>query len=122
MTPTKLAIKKLLSAPAVTVKLMNGCYKEASVSIDNNGLRWEMRYELSHPMLQQFVSRKDKCELICWKGSSGVVYKDIPPELEQFRLKLKEAATMTDYEAADAYEYMLSIIMEFNSQMFGDIY
>lgn len=89
---TKQTIKKLNEAP-VEVKLWNGNFNVASVKIHNNKKDYELLYELSHPLLEQYSGKRDKCEFLVWTGHSAPNASP-PEELKGLVQRLKEAAIM----------------------------
>lgn len=91
---TKATIKKLYAAP-IYVSLWNGNFNVASVKIHNNKKDYEIRYELSHPKLEVFSGKRDRCELIVWGNCTGL-HERVPEELQELVQKLKEAATMSE--------------------------
>ena len=108
---TKTTIKKLYAAP-INVSLWNGNFNVASVKIHNNKKDYEIRYELSHPRLEVFSGKRDRCELIVWGNCVGL-HESVPEELQELVQKLKESATMSEETVDKVFKDMQMAFSEY---------
>jgi hypothetical protein len=113
---TKLTVKKLYAQP-VDVRLYNGNFNIARICVDNNKKRYELRYELSHPMLERFSGKRDKAEFIVWEGNTGL-HSKIPDELLSLVAQMKEAAKMTYGQVVEAYRANDEALREFQRNFY----
>lgn len=108
---TKKTIEKLYAAP-IEVKLWNGNFNVANVEITNNKKRYQLRYELSHPLLEQFSGKRGKAEFVIWDGCRGV-HETVPEELRELVKAMRKAAEMDIETVATAYERNTAAVKEF---------
>ena len=94
---TKNTIKKFYNTP-IEVNLWNGCFNKAEVNIKNNHKTYRLEVYVTHPLLTWQCGDRKEVNLIF----DGYVHSEvcIPEELNKLIVKMREAATMTDEEAA----------------------
>ena len=97
LTPKTLA---KFNAAQCNARIFNGNFAIAEIEVFNNKKRYTLRYELSHPSLEEFSGAKDKAELIVWTGCNGVhfpISEDLDPDV----IRAKESAQILLNEQVD---------------------
>lgn len=91
------AIKRLQDAP-VAVRPVNGCFQVATSRVEFARHAFELKVEVTHPLLTWQCGDKKGVSLVAWKSSCGVNI-EVPAELSDKLNAMKAAATMSDGEA-----------------------
>lgn len=93
---TKNTIKKFYDTP-IEVNLWNGCFNKAEVNVTNNRKYYRLEVYVTHPLLHWQCGDKNEVNIIC----HGYVHsqEQIPNELDDLIVKMKELATMSTAEA-----------------------
>lgn len=94
MTISKTTIEKIKDAE-VSVSLWNRCFNRAVVRVELSKSVYELIAEVTHPFLEWQCGKKDKIELIRWKGYRGNPI-EIPIELSSKIQEMILKATMKD--------------------------
>ena len=93
----KNTIDKLIQSP-VTVQLLNWCFNQATSVVELRSCKYELRVDVTHPLLHWQCGDKNGIELVKWVGCSGE-HIVIPTELKEKIADMQKLATMTDEQA-----------------------
>ena len=93
----KNTINKLIQSP-VTVRLWNGCFNQATSVVELRSCKYELRVDVTHPLLHWQCGNQNGVKLLKWVGCSGE-FIAIPVEISEKIAEMQKLATMTDEQA-----------------------
>lgn len=116
---TKQLYNRFVEAP-IEVRTINGSFQRATKTVTYaNGHSWEIGVNVSHPLLNEFVSTKRERWLTepTSKNSAIVYYDELPEELMPMFEELVEAATISDETAKALRETLINSLMKLQQEM-----